>query len=95
MTKQTSKPKGNGAPPPEPKKQDGNAPARQAGVEGEGSYSATHRYNEGLKRSMEKGDTEKLAKAAEKALEGPEGEELEAAAEAAKRGQTAKKTKTR
>jgi hypothetical protein len=60
------------------------------GIEGEGSYSATHRYNAGLKRSLERGDSEALAKAAEKALEGKEGEELRRAEKAAKQGKTLK-----
>ena len=54
------------------------------GVQGEGNYDATHRYNEGLKKSVEKGDADELAEKAKKALEGPEGEELRKADEAGK-----------
>ena len=61
------------------------------GVEGEGSYTASRRYDEGVERSVEKGDTEQLAKAAAKALDGPEGAELRRAEQAAKRGQTGPK----
>jgi hypothetical protein len=64
--------------------------ASRGGVEGEGSYSATHRYAEGLAKSLAKGDSERLAKAAEQALEGPEGPDLLEAAEAAKQGHVAK-----
>ena len=56
------------------------------GVEGEGSYSATHRYNAGVKKSVEAGNTEALAEDARKALEGPEGEALREAERIAKRG---------
>jgi len=52
---------------------------------GEGSYEGTRRYNEGLKRSIEKGDSEALAEQAKRALEGPEGDELRRAEEEAKR----------
>ena len=55
-------------------------------VQGEGNYDATHRYNEGLKQSVEKGDAEELAKEAKKALEGPEGEALRQAEKAGKAG---------
>ena len=55
-------------------------------VEGEGSYQATHRYNEAVSRHAQNGDTERLAKEAAEALDGPEGEELRKAEEEAKRG---------
>lgn len=55
-------------------------------LEGEGSYTATRRYNADLRRAVAKGDTEKLADEARKALEGPEGAELKRAEAAAKRG---------
>lgn len=51
-------------------------PPNPDGVEGEGSYTATHRYNEGVAKSIAKGRTEDLAEKAKEALEGPEGEEL-------------------
>lgn len=60
------------------------------GVSGEGDYEATRRYDEGLKKSVEKGDAEKLAEEAKKALEGPEGEELRKAEEIGKQGGEAK-----
>jgi hypothetical protein len=59
---------------------------KQGDVQGEGNYDATHHYNEGVKKSVEKGDAEELAKKAEKALEGPEGDELRKADEEGKRG---------
>ena len=67
------------------------AKPKSEGVEGEGSYSATHRYNEGLKQSIERGDTDQLAKKAEQALEGPEGQALRNAEKEAKRGKTPEK----
>lgn len=45
-------------------------------VEGEGSYTATHNYNEGVERSVQRGDTESLAEEAKQALEGEEGDVL-------------------
>ena len=54
------------------------------GVQGEGNYDATHNYNEGVKKSVEKGNAEELAEKAKKALEGPEGDELRKADEAGK-----------
>ena len=56
------------------------------GVEGEGSYTATHRYDEGVARTVAAGKTEELGNAAAKALDGPEGDELRAAEKAAKQG---------
>ena len=56
------------------------------GMSGEGNYEATRRYNEGLKKSVEKGDAEELAEKARKALKGPEGDELRRAEELAKLG---------
>jgi hypothetical protein len=55
-------------------------------LEGEGSYTAARRYDEGVERSVVKGDTEKLAKQAARALDGPEGAELREAEQDAKRG---------
>lgn len=56
------------------------------GVEGEGSYTATHRYDDGVARTVAAGKTEQLGNAAAKALDGPEGDELRAAEKAAKQG---------
>ncbi len=61
-------------------------PADDAGVEGEGSYTATHRYDEGVARSVAAGTAEELGKKAAKALDGPEGKELREAEKAAKQG---------
>ncbi len=55
-------------------------------LQGEGNYDATHHYNEGLEKSVEKGNAEVLAEKAKKALEGEEGDELRHAEEQAKRG---------
>ena len=56
------------------------------GVQGEGNYDATHNYNDGVKKSVEKGTAEELAEKAKKALEGPEGDALRKADEQGKRG---------
>ena len=56
------------------------------GVEGEGSYTATHRYNEGLREHVQNHDIEREAEAAREALEGDEREELEQAEQRGKRG---------
>ena len=45
-------------------------------LEGEGSYSATRRYNQHLSEHMEKADIAGLGDSARRALEGPEGPEL-------------------
>lgn len=58
----------------------------QSKIEGEGSYTATRRYDEGVERSVAEGKTEELAKKAASALDGPEGDELRKAEEAAKQG---------
>ena len=55
-------------------------------VEGEGSYTATRRYNENLKASPGAARSEELAEEAKEALEGPEGDELRRAEQEAKRG---------
>lgn len=56
------------------------------GVEGEGSYTGTQRYNERLKKHVQNEDTEQLGKQAKTALEGEEGAELKEAERRAKRG---------
>lgn len=73
------------------KNESGGKPAegtqvKSNGVEGEGSYTATRRYNEHLKKHLETQDTETLAEEARKALEGDEKAELEDAERRAKRG---------
>jgi hypothetical protein len=65
--------------------------AKTPGVEGEGSYTATHHYNERLKKQLESQDVEQLAEEARKALEGDEREELEEAERLAKQGHSLKR----
>ena len=55
-------------------------------VEGEGSYTATHNYNEGLAKSVEEGRAAELGTAARKALEGPDAASLREAERFAKAG---------
>jgi len=55
-------------------------------LEGEGSYSATRRYNQHLADAVANGDLETGAEEASRALDTPEGEELERAAQDAKQG---------
>ncbi len=55
-------------------------------LEGEGSYSATRRYNKPRGDAVASGDLEPGAEQARRAMDGPEAEELERAAEQAKRG---------
>lgn len=62
-------------------------------LQGEGNYDATHHYNEGLEKSVEKGNAEELAEKAKKALEGPEGDELRKAEEQAKHGSSSSSDK--
>jgi hypothetical protein len=69
--------KGSKAQPPAP------APS---GVEGEGSYTGTRRYNENLAKHLESHDVEREAEEAREALEGDEREELEAAERRGKQG---------
>ena len=56
------------------------------GVQGEGNYEATRRYNDGLKKSVEQGNADELAEKAKKALEGEEGDELRKAEAEGKQG---------
>lgn len=62
------------------------APNQGDGV-GEGNRAATHRYNDGLAKSVARGDSDALAEEAKRAVDGPEGAELEEAEETAKRGE--------
>ena len=55
-----------------------------AQVEGEGSYTATHRYNEGVREHIQNHDVEREAEEAREALEGDERPELERAEERGK-----------
>jgi hypothetical protein len=63
-----------------------NSHAKEDSIEGEGSYSATHRYNAGVKQSVDSGQTEALAKKAKDALTGPEASELAQAERIGKKG---------
>ena len=54
-------------------------PAENEHVEGEGSYTATHRYNEGVREHLQTHDVESEAEEAREALEGDEGAELQEA----------------
>jgi len=60
------------------------------GIEGEGSYTATQRYNERLKKHIEENDLEELGEQAKHALEGDERAELEEAERRGKRGPSPK-----
>ncbi|HEV8248237.1 MAG TPA: hypothetical protein VGP93_20820 [Polyangiaceae bacterium] len=55
-------------------------------LEGEGSYSATRKYNSDLLRALTKSNLGAAAEEARKAIEGPEGRELKKAERFAKRG---------
>lgn len=61
-------------------------------LEGEGSYTATRRYNEKLAEHQATQNVEELAENAREAVDGEEGEELRRAEQAGKRGPTQKKT---
>ncbi len=60
--------------------------SKKSDLEGEGSYTATRRYNQHLAEAMDSGDIEAAADEARRAVEGPEGKELARAAEEAKKG---------
>jgi DNA-binding GntR family transcriptional regulator len=66
------------------KNDDSNKPTQP--LEGEGSYTATRRYNQHLGDAIDSGDVEAAADAARRAMEGPERDELERAAAEAKAG---------
>ena len=57
-------------------------------LQGEGNYEASRNYDKGVEESVKKGNSEKLAKDAEKALEGKEGQALREAEERGKNAQT-------
>jgi len=59
-------------------------------IEGEGSYTATRRYNKGVEQSVKAGLSPALAEAAGKALDGPEARTLRAAETAGKAGHASK-----
>ncbi len=83
----TSSEKQPGRQPPSTRGKKPQAPAgtQQPSVEGEGSYTATRRYNEGVREHLQTHDVEAEAEEAREALEGEEREELEAAEEQGKR----------
>ncbi|HEY1533071.1 MAG TPA: hypothetical protein VGF76_03610 [Polyangiaceae bacterium] len=60
--------------------------SKKSELEGEGSYSATRRYNQHLGEAIDSGDIEAAADEARRALEGPEGPELRRAEQDAKNG---------
>ena len=59
---------------------------KKSGLEGEGSYSGTRRYNAGLAEHVKKADVAALGRKAAKALDGAEGKELRRAEKAGKAG---------
>jgi hypothetical protein len=61
-----------------------------SGVEGEGSYTGTRRYNEHVAKHLASHDVEREAEEAREALEGDEREELEAAERSGKQGPSGK-----
>jgi len=67
------------APPP------AEAESANPELEGEGSYTASRRYREGVEASIAKGDTDELAEEAKRALESPEGAALREAERVARR----------
>lgn len=55
-------------------------------LEGEGSYSATRRYNQHVGDAIDAGNVEEAAEEARRAVDGAEGEELKRAEEQGKAG---------
>ena len=55
-------------------------------IEGEGSYTATRRYNEGVEQSVRAGKSDTLAEEAKRALEGKDGADLKQAEKIGKSG---------
>mgnify|MGYP000861635527 FL=1 len=53
--------------------------------EGEGSRTAAHHYEAGVKKTIASGKVDKLADEAKQALDGPEGESLRRAEQAGKK----------
>jgi hypothetical protein len=71
-----------------------SAPVASA-LEGEGSRTAAHHYEEGLKASIARGETGALAEEARRALDGSEAAALGQAESAARLGQSAKPAERR
>jgi hypothetical protein len=59
---------------------------RSGGMEGEGSYEGTRRYDSGVEKFVSKGHAQELAEKANRALNGQEGKALRDAEAAARRG---------
>lgn len=59
---------------------------KQSGLEGEGSYTATRRYNAGLAKHVRSANVAELGRSAAKALDGAEGKQLRRAEKAGKAG---------
>jgi hypothetical protein len=59
---------------------------KKSGLEGEGSYSGTRRYNAGLAEHVKKADVAGLGKEAAKALDSAQGKELRRAEKLGKAG---------
>jgi hypothetical protein len=59
---------------------------KKNGLEGEGSYTGTRRYNAGLAKHVRSADVNELGRKAAKALDGKEGAELRQAEKAGKTG---------
>jgi hypothetical protein len=60
--------------------------SKKSELEGEGSYSATRKYNQHLGEAIDSGDIEAAADEARRAIDGPEGPELKRAEQEAKNG---------
>jgi hypothetical protein len=60
--------------------------SKKSELEGEGSYSATRKYNQHLAEAIDSGDIEVAADEARRAIDGPEGPELRRAEQEAKNG---------
>jgi hypothetical protein len=62
----------------------------QGDVTGEGNYDASRRYREGLEKSVQKGNSEELAKKAKKDIEGKDAAMYREAEEKGKRAEISK-----
>lgn len=80
--KKTTKPN---APHAQPDAQPDAGRKPRPGVEGEGSYEAARRYDEGVQKTVQSGKVPDLAKKARKAIEGPDKAELIEAEEEGKK----------
>ncbi len=78
--------KGKAPPEKAPDPPEERIPHPHGELEGEGSYTATRRYNKNLRKAVERGDTDALAERARRALEGEEGPGLRKAERQAKQG---------